>query len=110
MNDFIFDAILYDHYSELLNEHSREVFGAYLSEDLSLSEVAERFDMTRQGASDLIRRSRLSLKSYEEALGLIRRFKAIEEELDRISEASERLKDPEAGIIRDALDRIRGEL
>ncbi|MBQ9504640.1 MAG: helix-turn-helix domain-containing protein [Lachnospiraceae bacterium] len=110
MEEFAADTLLFDFYSELLNDHTKEVFEAYLNEDLSLSELAERFGMTRQGASDLIRRTKKSLRDFELKLGLEKRFKRIGEEIDRIKTIAGGMKNTEGRLIEEAADRIMGEL
>ena len=110
MDDFAADTLLFDFYSELLNDHTREVFEAYLNEDLSLSELSERFNMTRQGASDLIRRTRKSLRDFENRLGLEKRFKRIGLEIEKIKAAAGRMENTEGRLIEEAADRIMGEL
>ncbi|MBO6137126.1 MAG: DNA-binding protein [Lachnospiraceae bacterium] len=110
MDDFAADTLLFDFYSEMLNKHTKEVFEAYINEDLSLSELSERFDMTRQGASDLIRRTRKSLRDFEDKLGLEKRFRRIGEEVEKIKKAASGLENAEGRIIEEAADRIMGEL
>ena len=110
MEEFAADTLLFDFYSELLNDHAKEVFETYLNEDLSLSELSERFDMSRQGASDLIRRTRKSLREFEKKLGLEKRFRRIGEEIDKIKSAASGMKNAEGQAILEAADRIMGEL
>lgn len=51
----------------------------YYEEDLSLSEIADEFDISRQGVHDNIRRGENSLVEYEKALKLNeRRLKRID--------------------------------
>lgn len=110
MDEFTADALLFDFYSELLSAHTREVFEAYITEDLSLSELSERFGMTRQGASDLIRRTKKSLREFEEKLGLEKRFTLIGEEVEKIKKIAGGLDSKEGGLITEAADRIIEEL
>ena len=110
MEEFAADTLLFDFYSELLNDHAKEVFETYLNEDLSLSELSERFDMSRQGASDLIRRTRKSLREFEKKLGLEKRFRRIGEEIDKIKSSAGGMKNAEGQAILEAADRIMGEL
>ena len=66
-------AVLYDHYGVLMKESKREIFEAYVLDNLSLSEIAGEYGMTRQGVYDVINRSRKKLREYEEKLHLIER-------------------------------------
>lgn len=42
-------TMLFDFYGELLTQRQREFFDLYYNEDLSLGEIAENNDITRQG-------------------------------------------------------------
>ncbi len=68
-------GILYDFYGPLLTEHQQEVYEAFVYENLSLSEIAEREGISRQGVHDLIKRCDKILEGYESRLHLIGRFK-----------------------------------
>ena len=41
MNEILKQALLYDFYGELLNEHQKEIYEQFVLEDLSLSEIAQ---------------------------------------------------------------------
>jgi predicted DNA-binding protein YlxM (UPF0122 family) len=62
---------LFDAYSSLLTDKQREVSALLLDGDLSISELGEELGMTRQGAYDILRRSRDYLEDMERKLGLI---------------------------------------
>ena len=52
MEKFVEQTLLYDFYGELLNEQLREEFIRILFfNDLSLSEVADEYGISRQGSS-----------------------------------------------------------
>ncbi|MDR0300569.1 MAG: DNA-binding protein [Streptococcaceae bacterium] len=61
---------LLDIYEGLLNQKQNSVLNMYYAEDFSLSEIAENMGMTKQAASDLIKRSEKKLENFEEALKL----------------------------------------
>lgn len=61
---------LYDLYASLLTEKQRSACELLLRGDLSIAELGEELAMTRQGAHDLIRRSREILEEIERNLGL----------------------------------------
>ena len=75
---------LYDFYGELLNDHQKEIYEAYVLEDLSLKEIADEKGISRQGVSDLIHRCTDTLEGYESKLHLIERFSSIQDKVDRI--------------------------
>ncbi len=41
MDEILQQALLYDFYGELLNDHQKEIYEQFILEDLSLSEIAE---------------------------------------------------------------------
>ena len=45
---------LLDFYGEVLTPKQREMLRQYYNDDLSLSEIGENFDITRQGARDVV--------------------------------------------------------
>ena len=67
-------TLLYDFYGELLNEHQRKVYEDAVFNDLSLSEVADNYGVSRQAIHDLIKRVTKMLEKYENKLHMIERF------------------------------------
>lgn len=63
--------MLYDLYGELLTEHQRKVYGELVNNDMSLSEIAEQYGISRQGVHDLIKRCDKQLEGYESKLHLL---------------------------------------
>lgn len=84
-------SLLLDFYGELLPARQREITENYFNNDLSLSEVAENFSLTRQGVRDAVKRAETALFEMEEKLGLYRRFMQMQEGLERISKQAKRL-------------------
>ncbi len=84
MDDIIERGRLYDYYGGLLTEHQRQIYEAVVYNDMSLSEIAQEYDISRQGVHDLIRRCDKMLKRYEDSLGLIARTGSVIDKLDRI--------------------------
>lgn len=81
-------AMLYDFYGELLNEHQKSIYEEYVLDNLSLSEIAEERGISRQGVHDLIKRADKTLNEYERKLQLIRKFMNIKDKVNRINEIS----------------------
>ena len=67
-------AMLYDFYGDLLTPRQKEFYDLYYNDDLSLSEIAENYDITRQGVRDIIVRAERALEDIEEKTGLIQRY------------------------------------
>ncbi len=107
-------ALLYDTYGELLSEHQRQIFEAARFRDCSLSEIAEEFEISRQGAHDVYRRTVAKLSSYEEALHLVEKYIRLRKRTERIIRLSGELCDsgecPEAGEIGTLANEILEEL
>lgn len=59
-------SALLDVYGEFLSEKQKRIAENYYYDDLSLSEIAENEDITRQGVSDLIKRAQAQLLSFEQ--------------------------------------------
>ncbi len=62
---------LYDEYKSLLTENQAEIFNLYYLCDLSLGEIAEIKNISRQGVSDTLSKTRELLKNYEHNLKLL---------------------------------------
>ena len=71
---------LYDFYGELLNEHQRKIFEAFVFEDLSLGEIAEEQDISRQAVHDMIKLHLMArfMELREKAVGIRQRAEAYE--------------------------------
>lgn len=69
---------LYDLYNSLLTSKQREYFEEYYFMDLSISEIAENHDISRNGVFDQLKRVNKLLTNYEEKLKLSQKFKLIE--------------------------------
>ncbi|MGN0711627.1 MAG: YlxM family DNA-binding protein [Anaerovoracaceae bacterium] len=67
-------SLLYDFYGELLTSRQREVMQLYHEENLSLSEIASEFSISRQGVHDALKNAEKALYEYEDKLGLVEKF------------------------------------
>lgn len=67
-------SLLYDFYGQLLSKRQQEVMNLYYEENLSLSEIAEEFSISRQGVHDALKNGEKALHQYEAKLGLVSRF------------------------------------
>ena len=72
MEEFLQQTLLYDFYGELLTEHQRKVYEEVVLNDLSYSEAAEMFGVSRQGVHELVKRCNKILSEYESKLHLVR--------------------------------------
>ena len=67
-------TMLFDFYGELLTDRQKEFYDLYYNEDLSLSEIAENYGISRQGVRDVIVRAENYMTEIEDKTGLIKRF------------------------------------
>lgn len=86
MNEILEQSLLYDFYGELLNDHQKEVYEQFVLDDLSLSEIAQEKEISRQGVHDLVKRCQKTLEGYEEKLHLVEKFLSIKEKVGQIDE------------------------
>jgi len=77
-------TMLFDFYGDLLTDRQKEFYDLYYNDDLSLAEIAENYDITRQGVRDIIVRAERTLEDIEEKTGLIRRYREIREIAGRL--------------------------
>ena len=68
-------GILYDFYGKLLSEKQLQTIELYYIYDLSLTEIGEELDITKQGVSDTLKRAERKLYRYEDTLGLVGKFR-----------------------------------
>ncbi|MCQ2495144.1 MAG: DNA-binding protein [Lachnospiraceae bacterium] len=92
---------LYDLYGELLNDHTREIFEAYILDNYSLAEIAEEQNMTRQGVRDIVVRGSKKLNEFDEKLGFSGKLKALEGKLEKLSD--------KLSLTKENLSLIKGE-
>jgi predicted DNA-binding protein YlxM (UPF0122 family) len=76
--------LLYDFYGVMLTEKQREFVELYYLDDLSLAEIAEQFEISRQAVHDNIRRAGAQLLDYESKLHLVERFERRREIGERV--------------------------
>ena len=70
-------AVLYDFYGELFNDRQRKYFEEYYFNNLSLAEIGDIFNVSRNAIHKVIQGVEEKLNFYEEKLGLYRKNKII---------------------------------
>ena len=96
-------SYLLDFYKNVLPDRTANMLDMYYNEDLSLSEIADNFGITRQGVRDLIKRGEEELLKLEERIGLI---KKIEDLAKAIKEIKNFAKNKNYIEILDKLDKL----
>lgn len=79
-HDYILE--LYDFYSELLTNKQRAYFEEYYFDDLSIGEIAQNYELSRNAIYDQLKKTCEKLLDFEEKLRLNAKCKKIEELLD----------------------------
>lgn len=89
MERIVEQGLLYDFYGALLNEHQRNIYEAFVYDNMSLSEIAADQGISRQGVHDLIKRCDKSLEDYERKLHLVEKFLKIKDQIAMIEEKAD---------------------
>ncbi len=79
-------SLLYDFYGQLRTNRQRDAMQLYHEENLSLSEIAQEFSISRQGVHDALKNAEKSLYEYEDKLGLVEKFAKTKEAVSQIDE------------------------
>ena len=77
-------SILLELYGDLLTDKQKEFMNYYYNDDLSLSEIAENNDITRQAVRTILLKSKRKLEEYEEKLNFMQKEINIKEEIEKI--------------------------
>lgn len=88
MDEIVKKALLFDFYGELLTDHQKEVYGEYIQNDLSATEIAELRGISRQGVHDMVRRCEKILGDYEERLHLVEHYLKIKKMVGEIHQCA----------------------
>lgn len=78
MEEFIYYNELYDLYGKLLTDKQQEYFENYYFNNLSLSEMAENYGISRNAIHKQLKIVIDKLNDYEDKLGLNKKLKALD--------------------------------
>ena len=96
-------GMLFDYYGKLLTDKQKKIVELYYYQDLSLGEIADNLDISRQGVYDHLHRAEDTLKSYEKELNLVARnknnIKIIQELLEFVKNNEDIKKDAKNFLI-----------
>ena len=82
MKEEIYLASLYDYYKGLLTDKQREYFEDYFFDNLTLSEIGENNEISRNAVSSQLLKIKEKLYEYENILNLYNNKENIERILD----------------------------
>jgi hypothetical protein len=71
MEKFTKISLLLDIYGNLIKGRRKEVLNLYYNEDYSLTEIAEIFNITKQGVRDFLLKGERELLEYENSLNIL---------------------------------------
>ena len=104
-------SVLCQIYGKLLTEKQYNFIDDYYNKDLSLSEIAENYNITRQAARDNIKKGENKLFEYEEKLGIMKttmkQEKKIVEILSELTKIQTKFTDEQIATI---LENVKKEL
>ncbi|MBC2366988.1 putative DNA-binding protein [Listeria booriae] len=89
---------LIDIYESLLTEKQKSYVSLYYLEDLSLGEIAEEFEVSRQAVYDNIKRTEAVLENYETKLGVLQKYQEREHLIEQIEQHLTQNKQLDDGV------------
>ena len=104
-------GMLCDIYGNLLTEKQKEVINDYANQDLSLTEIAENNNITRQAVNDIVKKGETKLLEYEQTLGIMKKQLETEKQIQNIlSELSKITDNSSDKKVERILNSVRKEL
>ena len=78
--------LMLDRYGSLLTEKQRDTLELYFQDDLSLSEISELKNISRQGVRENLWQGIRTLVVYEDKLGIVENTERLKERLEKFIE------------------------
>lgn len=104
-------SMLNEIYGELLTKKQSQIIDDYYNNDLSLSEIAENNEITRQAVRDILKKSEKKLFEYEEKLLFMKKTLKQEKQIERILAELEKVqKNDTSKQMSLTLEKIKKEL
>lgn len=75
---------LLDIYGKLLTKRQRECLELYYDENLTLAEIAEHFNISRQAVHDAMRHGEEQLYTYEKELNIVTKRKERQNNIEKL--------------------------
>ena len=99
-------TLLFDYYGDLLTERQRMCFDLRHNQDLSLAEIAEELQVSRQGVHDNLSRAEALLRNMEEKTGCVSRDLRCRKAMREILAVANSLKYCEESQVSSLAERI----
>ena len=111
VEDSIEISMLLEIYGSLLTEKQYNLLNDYYNNDLSLAEIAENEEITRQAVRDNLKKGERKLFDYEEKLSIMKKNRMQEEQianiLSEINNLTENSTDTEiASVLEDVKNKL----
>lgn len=104
-------GMLCDIYGKLLTKRQYNILNDYANGDLSLTEIAENNNITRQAVNDIVKKGENKLLEYEQKLGIMKKTINQEQTIQNVlSQISKITSDSSDKQIEKILNNVRKEL
>ena len=97
-------SILLELYGKLLTPKQFEFMDDYYNNDLSLSEIADNNDITRQAVNTILIKSKKKLEEYEGKLQFMQKESNIKKQIEKIEQTKLTVEQTKA------IDKIKAQL
>ena len=89
-------AYLLDFYGDALDERTSSIMQAYYDDDLSLAEIADGENISRQGVRHIIKKGEEQLEFLEKKLGLAAHYTELRAAIKKLEQVKENITNNEA--------------
>lgn len=103
-------SMLNEIYGKLLTQKQNEILDDYYNQDLSLSEIAENNQITRQAVRDILQKAEKKLNEYEQKLMLLKKEEEKEKKIKKIVEELTKQKEKSDPKTKNLLETIEKKL
>ncbi len=107
MEKFVEVTYLYDIYQTLLTDKQQDLLSAYYFDDLSLGELAQQHQISRQSVFDTIKKGEHKLIEYEKKLGIWHKYQSQDKILTDMKKAVDTLTEEVAATQQDTIQTLK---
>lgn len=86
MDEMTYLTILFDYYGDLFNDKQKSYFIDYYFNNLSLSEISENLNISRNAIHKQLKMMEKKLYEYEKVLGLYQKSQKLQTIIDKIKD------------------------
>lgn len=99
-------TLLFDYYGDLLTQRQRVCFDLRHNQDMSLAEIAEELQVSRQSIHDILTRTEAQLRNMEEKTGCVARDRKCRKAMEEIAYLAGQLRGYPEAAVSEIADRI----